>query len=270
MTPPTQHLDLPAGRLAHDDTGGDGPLVLCVPGIGDLRTEYRHLRPLLVEAGHRVVTLDLRGHGESSTGWPSHTPEDVGRDVVALLDHLDVGPQGAVVMGCSLGAAAAVWAAAERPDIVRGIVLAGPFVRDLPSQWWQRLLLRVMTPGLWATYLKGLFPSGGPDDRDAHLAAVRANLTEPGRMAAVREMLLASKATCEARIPDVRARALVLMGSADKDFPDPAAEAEHVATALGGEAVVLDGLGHYPHAEDPNRTADHVLRLVEHACPASA
>lgn len=274
MTTPTTdqtlHLDLPAGRLAYDDTGGDGPLVLCVPGLGDLRAEYRHLRPLLVAAGHRVVTMDLRGHGESSTGWPSHTPDDVGRDIVALLDHLDVGPQGAVVMGCSLGAAAAVWAAAERPGTVRGLVLAGPFVRDLPSPWWQRLLLRVMTAGLWTAYLKSLFPSGSPHDRAAHLAAVRSNLRQPGRMTAVREMLLAPKAACEARIPEVGAQALVLMGSADPDFPDPVAEAAHVASALGGEAVVLDGLGHYPHAEDARQTAAHVIGLVERSCPAPA
>lgn len=47
------------GRIAYDDSGGDGPLVVCVPGAGDLRATYRFLTALLpflsrVVAGHRA------------------------------------------------------------------------------------------------------------------------------------------------------------------------------------------------------------------------
>ena len=65
----TEYLTVDAGRLAYDDQGS-GPLVICIPSMGDMRQEYRFLAPLLVEAGYRVVTLDVRGHGESSVKWP--------------------------------------------------------------------------------------------------------------------------------------------------------------------------------------------------------
>lgn len=267
----TQHLTTGGGTIAYDDTGGAGPLVVCLPGLGDLRSEYRHLTPLLVRAGHRVVTADLRGHGGSSVGWSSYDPEDVGADLVALLDELEADADGgAVVLGCSLSAAAAVWAAAERPDAVAGLVLLGPFVRDLPVPWYQRALLRFMTPGLWANYLPRLSPTGGPEDLADHIAAVRDNLSEPGRTAPLRAMMLASKDACEARIGEVDTPCLVVMGGADPDFPDPTAEAEHVAGRLGGSSVVLDGLGHYPHAEDAERTAPHVIDFVEQTCPGPA
>lgn len=267
----TRHLATGNATIAYDDTDGGGPLVVCLPGLGDLRSEYRHLAPLLGHAGHRVVTADLRGHGESSVGWSSYSPEDVGDDLVALLDHLDASEQGgAVVVGCSLSAAAAIWAAAERPDAVAGLVLVGPFVRDLPVPWYQRLVLRFMTPRLWAAYLPRLSPTGGPADLADHIASVRDNLSEPGRTTPLRAMLLASKDACEARIDEVDTATLVIMGGADPDFPDPAAEAEFVAGRLGGATVVLDDLGHYPHAEDAERTATHVVDFVEHACPASA
>lgn len=267
----TNHLSTGGGTIAWDDTGGTGPLVVCLPGLGDLRSEYRHLVPLLEDAGMRVVTADLRGHGESSVGWPSYDPQDVGDDLVALLDHLHASDdRGAVVIGCSLSAAAAVWAAAERPAALAGLVLVGPFVRDLPVPWYQRLLLRLMTPRLWAAYMPRLSPTGDPADLADHVAAVRDNLSEPGRTTPLRAMLLASKDACEARIDEVDAATLVLMGGADPDFPDPAAEAASVAERLGGRAVVLDGLGHYPHAEDADRTATHVIDFVEHACPGQA
>mgnify|MGYP001310988106 FL=1 len=54
------------GRIAYNETG-TGPLVLCVPSMGDVRGEYRFLAPRLAQAGYRVVTMDVRGHGESST-----------------------------------------------------------------------------------------------------------------------------------------------------------------------------------------------------------
>src|SRR5437764_7735054 len=94
----TRYLDLSDGRLAYDDTG-TGPLVVCVPAMFDLRSEYRFLAPRLVAAGYRVVTLDLRGVGESSVAWPEYGSEPTGRDLLALLRHLDAGP--ALIFGCS-------------------------------------------------------------------------------------------------------------------------------------------------------------------------
>ena len=54
------------GQIAYDDTGGNGSLILAIPGMGDLRSEYRLLRPLLAGAGYRVVTMDVRGFGATS------------------------------------------------------------------------------------------------------------------------------------------------------------------------------------------------------------
>jgi len=64
----TEFLDVPGGRIAYDVTGS-GPLVVLPPGIGVRRQAYRFLAPVLAQAGYRVATADLRGHGESSMGW---------------------------------------------------------------------------------------------------------------------------------------------------------------------------------------------------------
>jgi pimeloyl-ACP methyl ester carboxylesterase len=50
----------------------------------------------LVAGGCRVVTMDLRGHGDSTAGFPSYTPADVGRDASALLRALQAAGAGAV------------------------------------------------------------------------------------------------------------------------------------------------------------------------------
>ena len=47
----TRFLTVDDGHIAYDDTGGDGPLIVAIPGMGDLRSEYRLLRPILPQAG---------------------------------------------------------------------------------------------------------------------------------------------------------------------------------------------------------------------------
>jgi pimeloyl-ACP methyl ester carboxylesterase len=260
----TRHLTRPGGTIAYDDVG-DGPLVVMLPGLGDLRQQYRYLAPELAEAGYRTVRVDLRGHGASSTRWPDYGSEAAGRDLVALIASLG-GP--AVVIGNSFGAAPAVWAAAERPDLVAGLVLIGPFVRDHDMSPVMRAALRVMTAGPWRVRAWGwfygtLYPSAKPVDFEAYRAALLANLAQPGRFEAVRAMMFRSDAAVEARLPRVHAPTLVLMGSQDPDFPDPAAEARAVAEATSGEVAMVEGAGHYPHVEMPDVTGAIVARFVQ-------
>jgi len=114
-----QMLDRPGGRIAYD-VRGDGPLVVCVPGMGELRSVYRFTVPALAAAGLRVATMDLRGHGDSDATFASYDDVAAGSDVLALIGHLG-GP--AVVTGNSMGAGAGVWAAAEQPGQVAGAAL---------------------------------------------------------------------------------------------------------------------------------------------------
>ncbi|HEU0292488.1 MAG TPA: alpha/beta fold hydrolase, partial [Anaerolineales bacterium] len=72
------------GQIAYDITG-EGQLVICVPSLGDVRDEYRFLVPLLVKAGYRVATMDVRGHGETSVEWDDFSVAAIGEDILALV-----------------------------------------------------------------------------------------------------------------------------------------------------------------------------------------
>jgi pimeloyl-ACP methyl ester carboxylesterase len=75
-------------------------------------------------------------------------------------------------------------------------------------------------------------------------------------------MLLASKAESERRIADVTAPVLVLMGTKDTDFPNPAKEAQHVADLLHGTVSMINGAGHYPQAEMPDAVAAQLIPFL--------
>jgi pimeloyl-ACP methyl ester carboxylesterase len=269
----TRFLVRPQGRVAYEEVGS-GPLVVLVPGIGDTRQQYRFLGPELAAAGYRVVTMDLRGLGESSTGFSDYSAAAVGSDVVALLRELDAGP--ARLVGQSMAAGAVAWAAAEAPDRVESLVLIGPFVRDIPpTSWLQGALIGGLVNGMvqrpwgaaaWSSYYDSLYPSAKPADMPAYRDALAANIAERGRLEALRAMLNASKSDVDARLERVRARTLVVMGSKDPDFDlfvgGPAGEAQVVADRLHGTVLMVEGAGHYPHVEMPALVNPEIVRFV--------
>ena len=221
----TRYFNRPDGRIAYDDRG-TGPLVVMVPALGDLRGEYRFLAPRIAAAGYRVITLDLRGHGESSTGWTDYSTSAIGGDVAALVAHLAGGP--AIVVGTSLGAGAAVVAAATSPQNVAGLILIGPFVRDVHLPLSMRVILAVALnvafvgpwgPAAWGAYYASLYPSRKPDDFAEYKARLVANLREPARLAALQAMLRGSKADVEPKLDEVKAPALVIMGTRARTSP---------------------------------------------------
>jgi pimeloyl-ACP methyl ester carboxylesterase len=260
----TQYVDHQGGRIAYE-IAGSGPLVIGSPSLGDLRGEYRYLNPVLVENGYRTASMDVRGHGETSPDWPDYSVAGVGSDMLALIRHLDGGP--AVIIGTSMSAGAAVWAAAEAPELIAGIVLIGPFVRGTTTRqnrlMYSVLFARPWGPSMWLKYFSTLFPTRKPQDFSKYTGQLKANLGERGRLGALREMLYASKSASEARLESVSAPALIVMGSKDPDFKDPAAEAQEVGRILNGRVEMIEDAGHYPHVEMPDKTASVVLSFVK-------
>lgn len=268
-TQPLQRLTRPEGRLAYTDTGS-GPLVVAVPGMGDLRSTYDDLAPALVDAGYRVVVTDLRGHGDSDTTFTTHGDVATGTDLVALVEHLDAGP--AVLVGSSMGGSAAVWAAAERPDLVRGLVLVAPHLRETasPAQartyrlLYRALFARPWGAAAWAWLYTSMFAKGRRSARHAqHVADIRRSMADPAHLRSFRDLAVALDHTAiEPRVPHVQAPALVVVGELDPDFDDAGAELGRMRDALGGTGLLVPGVGHYPQHQAPETVTPAVLDFL--------
>lgn len=259
----TRYLDRTGGRIAYD-VDGEGPLVILIPGMGDLRATYRFLAPVLRAAGYRVAATDLRGHGDSDATFSAYGDAETAGDVLALIEELG-GP--AVIVGNSMGAAAAVLIAADHPDLVNGLVLVGPFVRNGKISAMQRVLLRVAMAPIWAasawkSYLPKLYAGQRPADFDAYRAQVIAGLHRPGHAKAFSRTTHISHDAAEARLAEIITPTLVIMGERDPDFPDPKAEASWIAGTLHGEAVMVSEAGHYPQSQQPDATSSAVLGFL--------
>ncbi|HEY6692024.1 MAG TPA: alpha/beta hydrolase [Solirubrobacteraceae bacterium] len=113
-------------RLAYE-TYGEGPrLTVLLHGLLFSGRMHAALARALADRGHHVVTLDLLGHGASDRPpdmW-RYSMTEFGREVVALLDHLEA--EQAVVMGTSLGANTTLEVASLAPERLRGMVIEMP------------------------------------------------------------------------------------------------------------------------------------------------
>ncbi len=264
--PSLAYLERPGGRIAYE-IAGNGPLVVCAPGMGDLRSVYRFLAPALRDAGFRVAAMDLRGHGDSDTTFTAYDDVAAGTDLVALAEHLG-GP--AVLIGNSMGAGAAAWAAAEAQKLVAGLGLIGPFVRNPPSSLpamlaFRLALLRPWGRAAWNAYYASLYPGRRPADLAGHQARLQENFRKPGHWRAFIATTHTSHQPVEARLGEVHAPALVVMGERDPDFRDPAAEARLIADRLHAEVLMVPRAGHYPQAEYPEVVTPAAVQFIRRA-----
>lgn len=262
---PSTLLTLPVdgGVLAYE-VAGTGPLVLCIPGMGDIRASFRLLAPSLIDAGYRVAVVDLRGHGDSSTSFASYGNEGNAADVQALIEHLG-GP--AVIIGNSMGAAISVLVAAARPELVAGLVLVGPFLRNgkvspVLKALMAVALARPFVAATWKSYYPSLNKGRVPADFEEYGSAITAAITAPGHAAAVSRTMKTDHTSAQAALVRVHTPVLVVMGELDPDFPSPRGEAEWITEQLGGEILMVGEAAHYPHSQRPDIVAPAIAEFL--------
>lgn len=244
------------------DGPADGPVLLLVHGTASSARSWDLLVPLLIGA-HRVIRVDLLGHGGSAKPddgdyeVPAHA-----RRVGEVMDRLGVGS--AVVVGHSTGGMVATALAERRPGLVTALALldtgpelgvfTGEEIPVGPEQWphltdgqlrgamahaFSRPGFRI--PQFLVDELRGMtFHS-----LTATMRATRTYLAQqsiPSRLAALGKPLL------------------VVFGEEDRRWRP--ASADGYRTVAGGRVVMLAGVGHSPMLEDPERTAAPLLAFA--------
>lgn len=270
----SEYLAVDGGTIAYE-VQGSGPLIVLAHGIGDSRAAYRTVVPPLVAAGYRVATVDLRGCGESSVGWPAWSRTAIAGDLLAVIRHLG-GP--AVLVGHSVSGGAATIAAAQEPSLITEVVELAPFTRKQSIRWgdlrvkrFRQGMLRLLGAGafgsrsLWRSYLDVAYPGVKPADWAERLGRIDSLLREPGRMKAMQSMGRSAPTDAGAQLGNVRCPVLVVMGTLDPDWADPHAEGSAIVDALPtglGRLEMIEGAGHYPHDQFPDQVVSLMLGFL--------
>ena len=244
--------DLDEVRLFYSDDGdGETPLLL-VHGLGVDSHDWIFNIPAL-SASHRVVAVDLRGHGYSTVPASGYAVEDYVTDLVRLLDHLGIDQ--VVAVGHSLGGTIVAHLAVEHPDRVLGVVEVDP-AYGYDSAWpagFQQLADAIDEQGSPAAVpgLEAFWTTETPPTLRCWHA--RKTGAAPAHVLAdsMREWGLRHPATVlsdDAKNWLARRAAPVLAIYAD---PTRTAWEEKTFTSANSRAVAYPGAGHWLHQERP-------------------
>jgi len=243
--------------LAYEDEGRGDPLV-CLHALAHGAGDFEKLRQGL-RGAQRVIALDWPGHGNSGD---DREPPTAGRYAALLAHFLDaLGVERAVVLGNSIGGAAALEFAAQHPGRVLGLVLVDPgglFRRDAISRLAIGLIMRFFEagargarwyPAAFAAYYRLVLPSSAAASQRARIVACA------GEMAPLLAEAWRGFARPEADLRDLAPsiRCPVLFAWAKSDRILPLARSREAIGQFPDARVELFPGGHAPFLECPER-----------------
>lgn len=241
---------------------GSGPPLLLLHGLGSSTQDWELQLPAFA-AAYRVLTVDMRGHGRSTSPPDPVSVPLLAADVAGLLDALALGP--AHVLGISMGGMVAFQLALDRPELVRSLIVVNSYAalrletRRQRLEWARRMLLiRCLGMRRVGVFLAGrLFPA--PEQaalRQTMIARWAAN-DRRAYLATIRGL----------RGWDVRARLgaihqPVLMIAGDQDYTPVAEKAADVAQLPNARLQVIANSRHATPIDQPERLNEQVLAFL--------
>jgi 3-oxoadipate enol-lactonase len=242
----------------------DGPVVVLGGSLGsDLRMWAPQVAPL-VAAGFRVVRYDTRGHGASPVPPGPYDLEDLGADLLALLDELGVAR--AHLVGLSLGGMTGMWLGAHAPDRVASLVLCCTSAKLGPPRMWADRARTVRAEGTAAVAEAGVsrwltpgYAERNPAEAE-FLRAMIAAVPAEGYAAccgAIERMNLLDA------LPKITAPTLVIAGADDPATP-PEEHARPIADGIPGARLeVVANAAHLGNHEQPEEFGRLILGHLE-------
>lgn len=278
----TLHGDKIAYRQA-----GQGPVVVLIHGMAGSSATWRDVLPDLA-ADHTVLAPDLLGAGRSSKpgvgDYSLGAAATVVRDLMAALGH-----DRATIVGQSLGGGIAMQFAYQYPDRCERLVLVGagglgrevsPLVRIAAfpgSEYLLPLVFNSVSRDLGRHLVDGLARVGlrtSPQVTEIRRACEALSDSET-RAAFVRTLRAVvgtqgQQVEAGARLELTAAMpSLIIWGDRDPIIPVKHAHAAHEAMP-GSRLEIFEGVGHFPHCEDPARFSRVLREFITTTAPATA
>jgi 3-oxoadipate enol-lactonase len=236
----------------------DAPVVVLSHSLGATLETWAPQVPALARA-FRVVRYDLRGHGRSPVPPGPYDIGDLGEDLVALLDRLQIAR--AHLVGLSLGAMASLWVAARHPSRVDRLVVCCTSAKMGPPESWSARAAAVRAGGMGAVadavvarWLTPAFAAHEPA-RVAELRAVVAATPADGYVACcgvIERMDLGPE------LGAIRAPTLAVAGA--EDPATPPTDLGRIAAAIPGARLeIVAGAAHLANLEQPAKITELVL-----------
>ncbi len=252
-------------RLAYRVDGpDDAPTLVLINSLGTNMHMWDSQVAQLSNTLH-IVRYDSRGHGSSDVPAGPYTLEQLGHDLLALLDTLQI--EQTHICGLSLGGIVGLWFAVTYPDRVARAVFANTAARIGTTDGWDARIDAVTTGGM-ATIrdaVVGRFLSAKFREHNPEMTQQISNMLEAthpvgysGACAALRD------ADLRAVVKTIHTPSLIIAGALDESTPPSQAQGLHAAIT-GSQLTVFDEVAHLSNVERPKEFSEYVLNFLTHA-----
>jgi len=265
-------VKLPGGEVEAIDAGPrDGSPIVLVHCFTCAIDWWDGMIPRLARE-HRVVAVDLLGHGGSEKPTSGYEIENQADLVAGVMGRFGVGP--AEVVGHSLGGSVVTALAERSPQLVdRVVIVDTPPTHesgDLGLLAWLAFQPAI-GEALWRikpdfSVRKGLEVAFAPgfDVPDAFVEDVKRMTYSAYKGAASESEDYSKEKGLDERMKESGQPLLVIMGAEEQIIDDPPARlAEYRETVPGVQTELIEGVGHSPNVEAPARTAALVLGFMQ-------
>jgi pimeloyl-ACP methyl ester carboxylesterase len=250
---------------------GSGPAVMFVHGLGARADRWRGTVERVAEQGYRAIAWDLHGHGFASkeADGPADVP-GLASQLWDILDRLDIGP--VVLVGTSLGAHIAAYAACAQPARVGGIAMVGALgVVPIPQPTAEAIRRNVQAASREQIHAKLRFVIVDPAQVPESLVEEEWRINNaPGALAAFGRLgdYLADGIARDYVAERLAAlfppdRLLLMWGAKDAAVPLDVGEACRAALN-GPDLCIIPNAGHAPYYEQPEAFDPPLLRFIAH------
>ncbi len=247
-------------RTRNELTGDSGPVLMFSNSLG---TDFSMWDPQMAELAQRfrILRYDTRGHGQSSVTAGEYTIEQLGRDVLALLDTLKL--ERVHFCGLSMGGVIGMWLGVHAPNRLSRLVLCNTAAKIGTNEMWNARITTARTDGMKPIAASVIERWFTPEFRRS----------SPDRVAKAQRMLEntspAGYSACCAALRDVdlrdavaliKAPTLIIYGA--KDPVTPAADAESLADRIQGSAKVALNAAHLSNVEHADAFTETVSAFL--------
>lgn len=245
-------------KIYYEESGVGQPLVF-VHGWA-MSGRVWHFQQKLADS-HRLIVMDLRGHGHSSTAVDGYSLGNFAADVVALCEQLDL--VGAILVGWSMGAQVVLQAFPDLKQHLTGLVLVGGTPRfsaaqgyphGLPPAEVKGMLLRLKRDyqKTMGDFFRGMFAEGELDheqyQRIVHEVVLKGRSPEPE--AALKSLQILAEADLRPNLGQIDCPVLLVHGSKDT-ICIPAASTYMAGELPRARLHIIEGSGHAPFIARP-------------------
>ena len=244
------------GVTIHYEDSGDGPALILTHGYASIGRMWEPQRKPLNDAGYRLVSWDMRGHGETeSPADPAQYSEALTiADIGGLMDLLGI--EKAVVGGLSLGGFMSLAFQLAHPDRVRALLLCdtGPGYRsDEARAKWNRMAEKSAVN----FEAKGLDAVGRSPEVQA---AVKYHKSAAGLANSARGMLAQVDSRVIDHLPDIDVPTLIIVGEHDEPYHGAS---QYMQSKIAGSRLeTIPGAGHAANMDNPEAFNRVVLEFL--------